>query len=227
MKSGSARAAFAGSLRLVFRNPAIIVPGLVIGALAALVSAVLQPAQPLDSNVFSRLLQGVVQLIASILSIAYTTGMADAAWRDGRARFSDGARAFRRDAGHVLVAMLLLLAIGFVAAVAAPYTLGLSLFVYMFFCIYTMAAAVAGERPGVLALRESIDIAFARPLTTLLVVGGIVAIAFAMGLLAEVLGRTPLVGPLVSGVVVQIVIAYATLVVVGEYRAVSVAKGAA
>jgi hypothetical protein len=168
-----------------------------------------------------------VQLIASILSIAYTTGMADAAWRDGRARFSDGARAFRRDAGHVLVAMLLLLAIGFVAAVAAPYTLGLSLFVYMFFCIYTMAAAVAGERPGVLALRESIDIAFARPLTTLLVVAGIVAIAFAMGLLAEVLGRTPLVGPLVSGVVVQIVIAYATLVVVGEYRAVSVAKGAA
>ena len=84
MKSGSARGVFAGSLRLLFRNPAIVVPGLVIGAVAALVSAVLQPAQPLDSNIFSRLLQGLVQLVASILSIAYTTGMADAAWRDGR-----------------------------------------------------------------------------------------------------------------------------------------------
>jgi hypothetical protein len=226
MKSGSARGVFAGSLRLLFRNPAIVVPGLVIGAVAALVSAVLQPAQPLDSNIFSRLLQGLVQLVASILSIAYTTGMADAAWRDGRAQFSDGARAFRRDAGHVFVAMLALLAIGFVAAVAAPYTIGLSLLVYMFFCIYTMAAAVIGERAGFFAVRESVQIAFARPATTLLVVAGIVAIAFAMGLFAEFLERTPLAGPLVSGVVVQAVIAYATLVVVGEYRALSLAKGA-
>ena len=73
-------------------------------------------------------------------------------------------------------------------------------------------------------MRESVEIAFARPVTTLLLVAGIVAIAFAMGLFAEFLERTPLVGPLVSETVVQAVIAYATLVVVGEYRAMSAAK---
>ena len=63
------------------------------------------------------------------------------------------------------------------------------------------------------------QIAYHRPVTTLILVAAIVAIVGIMGLVAELLSATPLVGPLVSTVVVQAVIAYVTLVVVGEYVA--------
>jgi hypothetical protein len=219
MVATSSRVAFAGSLRLLARNPAIVVPGLVAGALSSVVTTLLEPADPLQSTIYTRLLQLVVQLLAAILSIAFTTGMADAAWSAGRAAFRDGARAFQRDAGHVFVAMLVLFAIAFVAAVLAAYTLSLSLLVLVFYCIYTMPAAVVGERPGFHAVGESIEIAFRRPRTTLLVVAGIGLIAFGMGALAELVHGVPFVGPLVAAIVIQAVIAYFTLVIVGEYRA--------
>jgi hypothetical protein len=212
---------FLRSGSLLFGNLAIVVPGLVVGTLAAIVQFALEPspATALGADIFTRFLQGVVQIVASILSIAYTTGMADAAWRTGRAVFGDGTRAFRRDGGHVFVAMLALFALGLLGAWLAPFTLGLSLAVYLFFFIYTMAAAVVGERPGIVAVRESVAIAFRRPLTTFVTVLGILVIAFAMGAAASLLATTPFVGPLVAGIVVQAVIAYVVLVIVGEYRA--------
>jgi hypothetical protein len=204
---------------LLLRNPSIVVPGLGAGAVAALAGTLLEPARPLDSNLVSRLLQSLVQLVASILSVAYTTGMADAAWREGSAGFADGARAFRRNASHVLGAMLVLFAIGAIAALLAPFTLGLSLLAYLFFCIYTMAAAVAGERSGIVAVRESVDIAFTRAVPTLIVSLGIALVCFVTGALAELVATTPFVGALAGGIVVQAAIAYAMIVVVGEYRA--------
>jgi hypothetical protein len=80
-----------------------------------------------------------------------------------------------------------------------------------------MAAAVVGERSGVEAIAESIRIAYRRPTPTLVMVVAIVAIVAVMGLVAELLEAAPLVGPLLSTIVLQIVIAYVTLVVVGEY----------
>jgi hypothetical protein len=106
-----------------------------------------------------------------------------------------------------------------VAALAAPFSFGLSFLVYAFFCIYTMAAAVAGERPGLVAVRESAEIAFARPLTTLLVVAGIAVVSFVLGVLAEFLAGTSLLGQCAAEVVIQATVAYVTLVVVGEYGA--------
>jgi hypothetical protein len=210
---------FLQSVGLLGRNFTIVIPGIVIGAIAALVTLALEPAQPLDGNIFSRALQDCTHLLASILAIAYTTGMADAAWRTGTATISDGTRAFRRDASHVFVAMIVLFAFGVVAALAAPFTFGLSFVVYIFFGIYTMAAAVVGERPGFWAASESAEIAFARPLTTFLVVAVVVAITFVVGALAEFVSAAAFVGPFVSEIVIQVVIAYVTLVVVGEYRA--------
>jgi hypothetical protein len=217
----SAGQVFARAASLLARNPAIVIPGLVVGTLAALVQFALEPtpASALESNVVTRLAQSVASIVAGILSIAYTTGMADAAWRTGRAGIGDGTRAFRRDAGHVLAAMLVLFALGFVAATLAPFTFGLSLAAYLFFFIYTMAAAVVGERPGPSAIRESVDIAFRRPLPTLLTVLGVLVIAFGMGAVASLLDGAVLVGPLLAQVVVQTVIAYVVLVIVGEYRA--------
>lgn len=210
---------FAASLRLLLRNPSIVVPGLVAGALGALTGVMLGPTQPLESNLLSRLLQSVVQLVASIFAIAFTTGMAAAAWRNERAGFADGARAFGRGARHLVVAMFVLFVLGVAAALLAPFTLGLSLLAYLFFFIYTMAAAVVGERGGFAAVAESVDLAFTRPVPTLLVASGIALVCLVTGALAEFVAARSALGPLLAGVVVQAVIAYMTLVVVGEYRA--------
>jgi hypothetical protein len=210
---------FGRSWSLLRKNWAIVVPGLVIGAVAGAVQFVLAPGQsgiPAGS-LMARLIVYVVQLLAPILGIAYTTGMATAAWQTGKASFADGKRALDRDALSVFIAMVALFALGLVAAFLAPFTAYVSLFVYLYFCIYTMAAAVVGERPGVVAIAESMRIAYHRPVTTLILVVGIVAIVATMGVVAEFLSSAPLVGPLVSTVVVQAVIAYVTLVVVGEY----------
>jgi TRAP-type C4-dicarboxylate transport system permease small subunit len=209
---------FGRALALLRTNLSIVVPGCAVALVLALVQTALEPADPLDDDLLHRSLRAIAQVLATIVSIAYTTGMADVAWQRGRATFADGARAFRRDGGHVFVAMLVLFALGFLAAVLAAFSFGLSLLVYAFFCIYTMASAVAGERPGLRAVAESAEIAFGRPLPTLGVVLGIGAVAFAMGFLATLLANTPFVGPLLADVVVQIVVAYAALVIVGEYR---------
>jgi len=211
---------FVRSGTLLARNVKIIVPGLAIGFVAAVLQYGLEPSPYADfsSDYGWRLLQGAVVLISSILSIAFTTGMADAAWRAGRAAFADGLRAFHREAGHVLMAMLALFAIGFAATALVPFTVGLSLVVYVFFCVYTMAAAVVGERPGIVAVGESARIAFGRPLPTLGVVLAIVVTAFVSSAVASELGDMPFVGPFVAAVAQQIAIAYATLVIVGEYR---------
>ncbi len=44
------------------------------------------------------------------------------------------------------------------------------------------------------------------------------AVAVLMGALATLVAGTPFVGPLAADVVIQFVVAYAALVVVGEYR---------
>jgi hypothetical protein len=212
---------FGGAWKLLVRNVAIVLPGLVAAALAAVVQAILLPAESTAANapLWPGLVQWVVQIVTSILSISYTTGMANAAWATGRATFADGGRAYRRDGGHVFVAMLALFVLGAGAAVLAAYTFSLSLVAYAFFFIYTMASAVVGERSGFAAVAESVRIAIARPVPTLLVVAGIALVAFVSGLVAILLAAAPLVGPLVEGVLVQVTIAYAVLVVVGEYRA--------
>jgi hypothetical protein len=220
---------FTRSLGLLARNPVMVVPGVAIGALAALTGLALEPVDPLDANLFTRALQDCTSLLASIVAIAYTTGMADAAWRTGRAAIADGARAFRRDGAQLFLAMLALFALGVVAAFAAPFSFGLSFLVYAFFCIYTPAAAVVGERPAFVAVRESAEIAFARPVTTLLVVAGIAVVCLFLSVLAEFLAGTSLLGQCAAEIVIQATVAYLTLVVVGEYgalRGVSASPGA-
>ncbi len=209
---------FGRAFALLRGNLGIVVPGLVVAFALSLVQLALEPADPLDDDLVRRILRLVAHVLGSIISIAYTTGMADVAWSRGRATLADGARAFRRDGNHVLVALLALFAIGLVAATLAAFTFGLSIAVYAFFCIYTMASAVAGERPGLVAIGESVDIAFRRPLPTLGLVAGIGLIAFGIGAVAELISAAPFVGPLVADVVIQVVIAYAALVIVGEYR---------
>lgn len=219
---------FGRSWRLLSTNWIMIVPGLVIGLVAGIVSAILMPPGsqliydphsgiPIAVNPLNVILTSIITTVSTILAITYTTGMAGAAWRTGKALLSDGKTAFERDAGNVFVAMLGMLILGIVAATLAPFTLGISLLAYAVFFLYTLPAAVVGEHPGLQALRESALIARHSLLTTFIVVLLIGVIAFVAALLTKSLDFMPLIGPVAGGILQQVVAAFITLVIVGEY----------
>jgi hypothetical protein len=159
----------------------------------------------------------VITLVGAIANTAFTTGMAGAAWERGTATLADGKRAFERDSGHIFVAMVGLFVLGLVAAILAVPTLGLALLAYLLFFIYTMPAAVVGERRGFDALAESARITTKRFWTTLIVVVLIGVIAVAAWFIILALRWAPFIGPLIGAILDEIAIAYFTLVVVGEY----------
>jgi hypothetical protein len=219
---------FSRSWQLLRSNWTIVVPGLLVGAISGVLTAIFAPpisldsaSAPVSSNVFviGRFATTFVSIVATIVSITFTTGMANAAWQRGSAVFADGARAFGRDGTRVLVAMIGLFALGIIATAIAPYTFFLSLLAYLYLFIYTMAAAVVGELGGLDAIRLSAQIAIQRAAPTAIMVILIVFITLVMSIVASFFAETPFVGPLLSALVLQAAIAYLTLVVVGEYLA--------
>jgi hypothetical protein len=221
---------FSRSWQLLTRNWIIIVPGIVIGLIVGVVSDLLVPPQTYGdpsttSGTVAHSLAGIVSSsIVSVVSIAgfvitqcYTVGMAGAAWARGRTTIGDGASALREDAGHVFVAAIGLFLLGVVAVILIPFTLFLSLFIYYLFMLYAIPAAVVGNLPGMKAIGESVAIARAKFGTTLLI--GIVlgAIALLGNVIALVFAFAPLLGPIISAVISEIVVAFSSLVLVGEY----------
>lgn len=223
---------FERSWQLLTSNWIIIVPAIVIAILSAVVvwalglfglasvvgfGTVGMGGAGLGAAMLTGLIVGLVILIASILTVAYTTGMADAAWRTGTATLADGAAAFREDAGSLLTAIVLLFILGIIAVVLAPFTIGLSLLAFWLFFIYTFASVVVGKRSGTDALTESARLTASNFLMTLAIIV-LLCIAFLIaGWIGGVLHRIAIVGPVVSYLIQEIVAAYATLVIVGEY----------
>jgi hypothetical protein len=218
---GDLRTIFARSWDLFVHNLTIVLPGFVAAGIAAFFEIVIVPADASASDaqiVLSHTLALLAHIFTTVVAIAFTTGMADAAWRSGHSRLGDGLVALRREGGHVFVAVIALLALGLLAALLASWTFGITIGLYAYFCLYTMPSAVVGERPGLVAVGESAMIAFRRPLATVVILVAVSAIALAFGRGAEYLQLTPYVGSLLGPLVVQAVIAYATLILVGEYR---------
>lgn len=230
---------FARSWDLLTRNWVIIVPGVVVGLIVGLVSGGYSMTQPDTygeptgmatsfaygaAGFVSDLVLAAVAIAGYIVTQCYTAGMAGAAWRRGTTTLSDGSRAVHDDAGNVFVAGIGILLCGIVAVILVPFTLFLSVFAFYLFTLYTIAAAVVGERRGFDALRESFAIARARFGTTL-IVGVLLGLLQLVGRgIAGVFGYTPLLGPVIGAIISQIVVAYAMLVIVGEYL---VLRGAA
>ncbi len=219
---------FSRSWQLLSSNWIIIVPGLIIAVLAGILSAVLAPTGsqfifdpnsgiPIGVNPVPGILRPVITIIAAILAITYVTGMAGAAWRTGKTTLDDGTAAFKRDAGNVFVAMIGLLVLGVIAAALAPFTLGIFVLAFAVFFLYTMAASVVGEHRGFESLRESALIARHSLVTTLIVVLLIGVIAVVAGLLGASLQFMPFIGPIAAQIVQEVVLAFVTLVIVGEY----------
>jgi uncharacterized membrane protein len=143
--------------------------------------------------------------------------MAEAAWRSGTATLDDGAATFRQDAASLFSAIILLLILGIIAVLLAPFTVGISVLAFWLFFLYTFASVVVGERSGLEALGESARITTKNFLMTLAVVI-LLCIAFLIAAwIGSVLQHIPFIGWIVSYLIDQIVAAFATVVIVGEY----------
>jgi hypothetical protein len=227
---------FARAFVLLVRNWTIVVPGIVLGAIGfALGFAILAIAgasaiggvsgNETPSTVPEELMSILAAVVAVILALvtlicemAYVTGMAGAAWKTGEAYLRDGYQAFEGRGTQIFFAIVLLSAAGFVAALLAPVTLLISAAAYAVFSIYTMAAVIIGNRSALQAIAESCRLAWKNILPTLAVVALVVLVAAAGGWVGNVLGRlVPVAGGLIQALVQQIVVAYAALVIVGEY----------
>ncbi len=218
---------FSRSWKLLTENWIIIVPGLILALIGAFVSYSAGPAVVIDNSsgaavynpggMVGHAFNPLIGMLISILSIAFVTGMAGAAWRTGKATLDDGLAAFRRDGLQLLLGIILLFVLGFVAIILSIPTLGLAAVAFMIFFLYTFAGIVVGNETAITAMSESFRIATRNFVTTLLVVILIFVIAICGGFLAGLISFLPLVGTLVSLVIQQVVVAFAALVIVGEY----------
>jgi hypothetical protein len=213
---------------LLTRNWIIIVPGLVIGLIMGVLGWLLSPHGAYDANdpasvgrmlarTSSWLVLAIIGIVAIIANQAYTVGMAGAAWERGRATLADGAASFREDAGRIVVTAIGLIVLGVVAALLSIPTLGLALLAFVLFTLYAIPAAIVGNRPGFSSIAESFAITRARFVPTLILAILIAAIWFIALIVTAPLAFIPFLGPIIQACLVQAVVAYVVLAVVGEY----------
>lgn len=210
------------SWRLLNGNWAIVVPGLVIGLAASLLTALMGIGLPRSASEAPGLVVGggfasIVWLAATVISVAYTTGMAGAAWRNGTTTFTDGAQALKENWVNVVLAMICVTFFGVIAAFLSLPTLGLSLLAFTLFFMYTMPSTILGHRSAAAAIGDSWQTVTHHFVQTMLILLVIVAVAFALLLPTVFLGIVPFFGPLLSATLVQGACAFFTLMVVGEY----------
>lgn len=220
---------FARARVLLLRNWTIVLPAIVIGFVTNFTLQVLTGASEMslsDFNgsgpvmfeaYFTSIVAFAIQIFGSVLTIALTTGMAAAAWGRGTATLGDGFSAFTKHPWSATGAILLMMLLGFAAGALIIPTFFISVIAYAIFFIYTMAAVLVGEKPPVEAIVESCTIAAANLRTTVLVVLLIFVVALAAYVLGRFAGAIPLAGPFLEAVLTYAVVAYGTLVVVGEY----------
>ncbi len=221
---------FARSWQLLTRNWNIIVPGIVVGLIVGVVNDIVVPPQTYGdpstaggvvshglASAVGDIIAGAVGIAGFVVTQCYTVGMAGGAWLRGRATFGDGASALRDDAGNVLWTAVGLFVLGVIAVALAIPTLGISLVVYYLFMLYALPSAVVGNHGGLSAIGESVAIARAKFGTTLIIGLVLGAIAALGTVVALIFAFAPLLGPIVSAVISQSVVAFSSLIVVGEY----------
>ena len=209
---------FAHAWSLLVRNPVIVLPGIVLGIGAA---AAEEAVQFVSFDVYpwlGALAAYALGLAFALVQMAIVTGMAGSAWRHEVTSLRDGWQALAHRVLPAAGAVALLLLIGFCAAALSPATLGVSLIAYAILFVYTLAAVVIGERPPITGIVESASTALKNILPTVGVIALIAVIAALAGFLGSFAARfSDVAGWLISGLIQQVVVAYAALVVAGEY----------
>jgi hypothetical protein len=222
---------FGRAWTLLVRNPILVVPGIVLAIVGSAIDAAgsqmlaryaLTTTGTPDTveamQAFAAVAIFVVSAAVSLVQMMAVTGMAGGAWEHGRTSLRDAWDAFAHRLPAATLAGALLLILGFCAAGLSPATFMVPILLYVLLFIYTMAAVVIGGRSPVRALIESCRLALANAGTTFAVVGLILVMALLGAGLGAVVGRwSPLAGWLVAGLLQQVIVAYATLVVAGEY----------
>ncbi len=232
---------FLRAWQLLLANPIVMLPGLIVAIVAAAVesyvfapwaSSIAITSTSGDANVglAARSVESALYLafamVVYIAQVSFVTGMAGAAWERGRATLRDGWQAFARRGVQTLLAMALMLLIGLVAAAFAPVTFLLTLIAYVVFIIYTMPAVIIGGDDPVAGIAESCRLALGNLLPTVAVVAIIALLAWLSGALANAVSAfSPLGAAFISLVVEQVVVAYAMLVVTGEFLKLRTAPG--
>ena len=222
---------FSRSWQLLSANWIIILPAVIISAVAGLITAALMPSYAWDpatgmvSHSFFGLpimlaiaIAAFIGLIASVLSMTVTTGMADAAWKTGNVSLGDGFGVLSRP--NVTAAMFALFGVSLVLSLLTFATIGLAgliELVVFFFLVYTLAAAVVGGFGGADALKESFEVAKQSWQTTLIVIVLLAVVGILAGIIAGIFHFIPLLGPILGGAVQGAVIGFFSLVLVGEY----------
>ncbi|MGZ3496666.1 MAG: hypothetical protein ACXWNK_00655 [Vulcanimicrobiaceae bacterium] len=229
---GKIEGTFRRAWELLTHNWIIVVPALVVGVITGVILYILATYADISvssltdfsgsgvdffTSFIGTVIAIVIRILGAIVSITYTTGMAGAAWKRGAATLADGTAALKRDAGQVFVAIVLLFLLGLTAAVFMQFTFYLTMLLYAIFVLYTMPAVIVGERPAVEGLIESFQIAWKNFRTTLVVVALILLIAGVGAVIAGFAHGIPFAGQVVELVLTEVVVAYATLVIVGEY----------
>ena len=230
----SVESVFSRAWTLLSSNWIIIVPGIVIGLIVGIIHGLLTPhvytaadyqnnpglAMASVGGAFVRaILIAGVGVLGYICTTAYTVGMAGAAWERGTTTLADGSAAFQERSSNIVMTAIGLILLGIVAAILALPTITLSLLAFWIFTLYAMPAAVIGNQPGFSSIAQSFQIAAKRFVPTLIIAILIAVISFVLGLVTLPLHFIPFLGPIVSAVITQIVIAFAMLVIVGEYLA--------
>ena len=222
---------FSRSWRLLSENWIIIVPAVIISIISGLMTAALMPRYAWDPStgmlyhapfglpiLLAISIAGFIGMIARVLSVALTTGMADAAWSNGSASMGDALGVLNRP--NVMAAMFALFGVALVLSLFTFETIGLAgiiELVVFFFLVYSMAAAVVGGFSGVEALKESFEVAKRSWQTTLIVVVLLGVVGIFAGIIAGLFHFIPLLGPILAGAVQGTVVGFFSLVLVGEY----------
>ncbi|HET9030348.1 MAG TPA: hypothetical protein VFN49_09225 [Candidatus Aquilonibacter sp.] len=223
---------FVHAWELLARNWVLVLPGIVLAVLAAvvqfLIAVVVLGAFVISGNgtpdaaVATRALVAiaffVITIAFTIAQMAYVTGMAGGAWQHGTTTLQDGWNAFTHRFGPIFFAAVLLFVLGVCAAVLSPVTFLVPLLIYAVFFIYTMAAVIIGGRGAIDGIAESCRLALSNFWPTAAVIALIAVISLAGALIGSLLGHvSEFAGWLVAGLLQQVIVAYASLVVAGEY----------
>ncbi len=223
---------FARAWELLTHNWVLILSGIVIAVVAGAVqyvfgTAVLgafvisgngSPDALAATHAVVMIAMLLVGMAFGLVQMVYVTGMAGAAWRTGSATLRDGWEALAHRFLHLVAAAVLLFLIGLCAAVLSPVTFGVPLAVYAVFFIYTLASVIIGGRPAVDGIAESARVALGNLGPTVGVVALIVVISLVGAWIGSLVGHvSEFAGWLVAGLLQQVIVAYASLVIAGEY----------
>ncbi len=223
---------FRHSWTLLRTNRIIILPGLIVGVVASLLIGFFMltgiasysvltntgmARSAFQSAYYGIALSSMVAILGAVLVMAYTGGMALAAWTSGKASLRDGTRTFLQEGTSLFSSLLWLIFLGAVAALLGLVTFGFSILAYIVLMLYVVPAVVVDDVGAREAVRRSFHVAGKNILATCgaaVLIGTLWLLAGVGGI---VFGHVPIVGSLIGEILCNTVIAYAMLFTVGEY----------